>query len=437
MFRAMTSWRLACLACLLPLLAAGAARAGNDDELFVGNHAAMLGGAVSATVNDSSATWYNPAGLGAAERDQVDISGTVYTLRLYHSPIFIQSLDGAATSGGVGEFVVAPAQVAYVRRLRPGLALGLGYFVPRSTNYALRESLAAGSAAQPSSWQVAIAVAETQHIGAAGLGYELARGVRIGASLIGGYGSSSHAFMLYGSSASAASSANLIGTQSRISVELGLGLQLELGRLRIGVSVRSPELLLHLGSDALTNRVTVDAGSLDTQARQPETSEGLGLWRSGRAGLALAYRHGAGHVSAELDVQPPLRRAGLGLYRETLVNARIGLYHTLSRAFALGFGLFTDRASQAVSWQVVSLRGDFYGATAGLEYSNEHLLAPGERASSLSFTTVFALRYAYSDGQFGTLLVDAAKLSGSPFGSSEGTLRVHELGLYVGSGLRF
>jgi hypothetical protein len=132
-----------------------------------------------------------------------------------------------------------------------------------------------------------------------------------------------------------------------------------------------------------------------------------------------------------------LRRARLSLDRDGVVNARIGLYHSVSRAFALGMGLFTDRASQAIRWQILSVRGDFYGATAGIEYSNEHLLAPGERASSLVFNSVFALRYAFSPGDFGTLLVDPDRLIDSPFGSTEGTLTVHELGLYVGSGLRF
>ena len=448
MFRVMTLRCLAIILCLVPLLAAAPARAGNDDELFVGNQAAMLGGAVSATVSDSSATWYNPAGLGATERDQVDVSATVYTLRLYHSPIFIQSADGARTSGGVSELVVAPAQVAFVRRLRPGLSLGVGYFVPRSTNYALREELAAGSASQESQWQVAVAVADTQHIGALALGYALAPNVRLGASLYGGYGSSSNAFMLYGSRAragepNAVSSANLIGTTTRISLELGLGLQVDItDRLRVGVSARSPQLLLYSGTDLMSNRVTsaVDAagaGELATQARHPQTSQGLDLWRSGRAGLALAYRYGAGHVSLEIDVQPPLRRSSLELRRETLVNARVGLYHALSSAFALGFGLFTDRASQAVSWQVVSVRGDFYGATFGVEYNNQHLLAAGERANTLEFNGVLALRYAYSASDFSTLVVDAAKLPGMPFGAAKGELNVHELGLYVGSGLRF
>jgi hypothetical protein len=435
---------LASLACLVLLVAPGSARAGNDDELLVGNQAAMLGGAVSATVSDSSATWYNPAGLGATDRDQVDVSATVYNLRLYHAPTFIASTDGARTSASVAEVVVAPAQVAFVRRLRPGLALGLGYFVPRSTDYALRESLRAGTA-QASDWQVAEAIAETQHHLAAGLGHALGSRARAGVSVIGGYSASRTMFMLYGSRGEAGAtreawSASFLGTQTRLSAELGLGLQAEpIPGLIVALSLRSPQLLLRASSDALRNQLagSQDDDRLESQARQPRTHSGLGLWRSGRAGLGLAYRYARGHVSAELDVQPPLHRPSLGLARETLVNARLGLYHTLSPAFALGFGVFTDRASQAVSWQVVSVRGDYYGVTAGLEYTNPHLLAASERASSIEFTSVVALRYAYSAGDFGTLLVDAAKLPDQAFESRRGRLTVHELGLYVGSGLRF
>lgn len=118
---------------LLWLFGAARAHAANDDELFVGNQAAMLGGAISATVDDSSSAWYNPAGLGGAERDQVDVSATAYTLRNYHSPVFIESAGGRSSPAGVAEFVAVPAQVAFVRRLGPGLALGLGYLVPRAT----------------------------------------------------------------------------------------------------------------------------------------------------------------------------------------------------------------------------------------------------------------------------------------------------------------
>ncbi len=426
------------------------ARAGNDDELFVGNQAAMLGGAISATVKDSSATWYNPAGLGEIERDQVDVSATVYTLRLYNAPRFIESTTGEVDDGSVAEFVVAPSQIAYVRRLSPTTSLGLGYFVPRASNYVLREALVAGRSSERSDWQLAASIAEVQHTAAAAIGHAISPQIRVGASLIGGYGTSTHSIILFGSrlnarQAAAGSSTNLIGTETRVTFELGLGLQLNLtDHWVMGIAVRSPQLQLYASSDAVLNQLTASLEDPENPVigfapSHDQESAGPGLRRAGRAGLAIAYVYDRGRVSAEIDVQPAIEREELELDRKTLVNARVGFYHSLGGALALGLGFFTDRLGEAESWSFVSGGGDFYGGTVGLELSNEHLLAPSERVSSLIFNSVFALRYAFSDGDFGTIVVDPDSIASGegPFNSVKRDLIVHELGLYVGSGLRF
>jgi opacity protein-like surface antigen len=431
------------------------ARAGNDDELFVGNEAAMVGGAISATVKDSSSTWYNPAGLGAVERDQVDISATVYTLRLYRVPNFISATTGESDDGAVTEFVVAPSQIAYVRRLKAGLSLGLGYFMPRSENYVLRESLTAGRSAERSQWQIAASVAEAQHAGVAALGYAVSDRIRIGASLIGGYAASTQSASLFGSvqqdrQPAAATSTTVIGTNSRVTLQLGLGMQLDLTEsLVLGISLRGPELLLNDSADSSTNAIVTSRRDptmpvLVTSAGQLTGAHGIDLTKAGRAGLALAYRFERGWVSAEVDIQPNLRREAIGVERRTLVNGRVGLYYAVLPTIALGVGLFSDRASEVKNWEFVSGAGDFYGATLGFEFSNEHLLAPTEPVKSLIFTSVFAIRYAHSDGNFGLTVTDPSKIEtwdeddeNGPFGTKKGDLNVDEIGLYVGSGLRF
>lgn len=403
----------------------------------------MVGGSVSAVVKDASAIWYNPAGLGASERDQVDVSATVYTLRLYKVPKFIESVTGESDDASVAEFVVAPTQIAYVRKLKQGLSLGLGYFVPRASNYVLREQLDSGPRAARSTWQFAAAIAEMQHTGAAAVGFEVSSRLRIGAGLVGGYAASTQSVSLFGTAAqseasAAASSSSVIGTSSRLTLEPRVGMQLQLSdALTLGIAVRGPEVQIYASSSATFNNIDADQTDranavLAASAVAEPSTEGVVLRKAGRAGASLAYSYSSGWVVAEIDVQPALQRAN----RNALVNGRIGLYQSLLPTLALGVGLFTDRLAEAKRWDVMSGGGDFYGATLGLEFSNEHLLAPSERATSIVFNSVFALRYAYCDGVFGRTLVDASKLPDMPFTSTKGDLFVHEFGLYVGTGMR-
>jgi hypothetical protein len=434
----------------LVLLGSVSARAGNDDELFVGNRAAMSGGAVSATVTDSSAIWYNPAGLGGAERAQIDVSGTAYTVRFYSAPRFLSTADGPSKDGAVTEFVSIPTQIAYVRRLAPALSLGVGYFVPHASNFVLREQLDVVGTGSGSQWQVAGTIADVQHTAAAALGLALSPRLRIGLSLIGGYAAATQALSLFGaveeSGATRASfTRTVIGTESRISLESGIGLQVDLTPdLSIGVSGRTPRVELYENTDVIVNMGTATLSGpmpiLSAMAVHPSTHHnGPGLLRAGRAGVAIAYRYGSGWVSAEMDVQPGLQRQDLGVNRNAVVNARLGVYHPVLPSIAIGAGIFTDRTPDAIRESLLSGSGDFYGGSFGIEINNEHHLAESEPVDSLVFSAVFALRYAFSNGDFGRAVVDpgAVASSGEPFQEAHGTLRTHEFGLYVGSGLQF
>ena len=65
--------------------------------------------------------------------------------------------------------------------------------------------------------------------------------------------------------------------------------------------------------------------------------------------------------------------------------------------------------------------------------------AGSEPVDSLTFSTVFAFRYAFSKGDFGRPVGDADAITpvAGPFQEARGTLRIHELSFYVGSGLHF
>ncbi len=211
----------------------------------------------------------------------------------------------------------------------------------------------------------------------------------------------------------------------------------------LGIHLRTPRVQIYENSDVMVNRGSAVAGAmpvLSALAVAPSTrNAGLDLLRAGRAGIAVAYQYAVGWIAVELDFQPGLHRPELEVDRNALVNSRFGVYHAILPSVAIGAGLFTDRASDTVRRSLLSGSGDFYGASLGVELTSEHRLAQSEPVDSLIFSTVFALRYAYSKGDFGRAVANPAAIaaSGDPFVEAPGTLRVHEIGFYVGSGLHF
>jgi hypothetical protein len=429
-------------------VAGGVARAGNDDEVFVGNRAAMMGGAVAAVVRDGSAAWYNPAGLGGVERDQIDASASVYTLRLYSAPGYMASVDGDSKDASVREFFSVPAHVAYERRLAPNLGLGLAYFAPKSTNLLLREQLTTGDENDSSRWQLTLAQTEIQHRVVAALGFELSR-VRLGASVVGGYDTGVTSVAVFGALRSGEQvtrtvSSSATSTYSRATLEVGLGAQWEVGpALHLAVFGRSPTQQL---------RRIADSQYSTAEGRQPMGAEAVlageadildldsnvELVRGGRVGLGLAYRvNDACLVSADADVQPALMNREADVERGAVFNARLGAYYQLRSALAVGVGLFTDRSPDRLTVGEISTAGDFYGGSLGLELGERHFLDPDERAESLLFSTIVSLRYAHSVARTTRILVDPSPTAAELFRSAPGDMRIHEISLYLGSGFAF
>jgi len=431
------------------LLGTSALRAGNDDEVFVGNRAAMMGGAVAAVVRDGSAAWYNPAGLGGVERHQIDASASVYTLRMYSAPGYLSSVEGEREDASVREFFSVPSQVAYERRLTPGWGLGLAYFAPKSSNLLLREQLTTGDPVDGSRWQLTLAQTEIQHRLVAALAYELPSGLRLGASLLGGYETGVTSVAVFGAVTTAQQvsrtvSSSALGTFSRATLELGLGAQLEVTKeLNLAVFGRSPTVQLRRVGDShfSTAEARQPAGQgpeLSGMADRINLDDGLALVRAGRVGFGLAYRvNDACLFSADADVQPAFSNAQADVAREAVFNARMGAYYQVRSALGVGAGLFTDRSPDRLESGEISTTGDFYGGSLGIELGERHFLHELERARSIIFSTVIALRYAHSAARTTRIIVSPSPEATELFQSTPGDMTVHELSLYLGTGFAF
>ncbi|MGC4088790.1 MAG: hypothetical protein QM756_12995 [Polyangiaceae bacterium] len=323
-------------------LAATPARAGNEDEFFVGNRAAMTAGAVTATVSDGSAAFSNPAGLANSERSRLDVSASVYCLRLYRAPRFLTADGGASQDVSVSEFVAIPTEVAYQRRLAEGVALGLGYFVPRSSDFVLRANLDVPSQELSSSSGLNMRQSRTDYLFVAALGLKMAPWLRFG----------------FGGAASLENevdAASVFGTVRRdgmsvksrqvdqfltawvVGIELSAGMQFEVTpELVLGVTLRSPRLRVWQSLDGRSNASS--AATLPSQTLHAESfaatdaGAALAFVRAGRYIGGMALRLGAGTLNADIDAQPGLVNAKEGIDRLFTLNARVGYSYEIQSA---------------------------------------------------------------------------------------------------------
>lgn len=432
------------------VLASGRARAGNDDSFFQGNDAAMLGGAVAAVGEGPDLLWYNPAGLGENERGRLELSGSVFSLRIRHLDPFlvVDYGDGVTSSRGLRstEFQSVPSAISYVRRLGPRLTAGFGVFVPVQDTFS-----AARTVIEEDEGFLELATNQSfqhqrMHAGP-GFGVQLGR-LRLGASL----------FFVYERIASnerpslqielmdglrVAASEDLRFELTRLALELVLGAQLELPHgVHLAAVVRGPRIRLQ-------DRVEIESLSFGAFTDGAETDfffgreRGQERLRDRKATLAAPIELLAGlgwkNDDVRLGAEVRFTHAYEGLFQNVFhYNFRAGVAFHVGEHTELGVGFFTDRTPQLEAYAALALL-DYYGGSLGVTFDTPVALGNrDEGPRELVFRITVALRYAAGIGAgFGTQ-ANLATEEGPLFDYTPPIdVLFHEVGLYLGSGLDF
>ena len=404
--------RAACSLTILALLAPARAAAQNADGILLGMEAVTTAGAVVAVSGDAASAYYNPAGLAGLVASTVQASGSAYSVSAMHLGRFVvTTLPWTRTEQSVGttSFYSVPSLVTYGFRVRPGLGVAAGVWVPSHEELAFTSDLHSEGAWTPggsvthASYEQHLSLSqklERTYFGAAA-GLAVASGVRLGLSGFLTYDAAEDVVNLFavaitdspvpeerGGTVSVTSS----GKPRQFALRFGAGLQWDVTSiLALGIAVKTPSVVL-AQQGGTTTTVSVTAlvpGSPPAIAFSRGQSDPMRLaepWRITAGGAAAL---GAVSLRMEGDWQAPASG------QRGVVNVRLGALYDAGD-IRWGAGLFSDRTRNVASSGELAV--DYYGATAGLFYRPAPVQKARTRGEAWDLWTNLGVRYAHGMG---------------------------------------
>jgi len=421
---------------LIPLaatwLSSSVAYAGNDDGVLVGGQAALTGGAVTATISDGTAAWYNPAGLAQLQRPSLDLNASVYGFNWISAQDLLTVPDGTQKGATVIDWVLLPAALSYSRVLSPRVVGSFGIFIPKTSDFTLQEYVADS---QGTRWTVGFDRLQKEYDYILTAAVRMSDTLRVGIALHGIYISTEETTQIGAGNTADSSQPFLVDSSHRTTgdygVRIGFGVQWEpRADVNAGISLQTPTLtgLRQVASSTLTAS-TAEAGSHEFAS----TSEnGLkSVWElstplSVRAGIA--FTHDRAQLMLDGTLTSSLKSDESALSRKWHGNARVAGLWRVSDQVSAGMGVFSDlNASQDSS-------ANYIGAAGGVRLSSHYEIEEGTRP--LTFITTLGGRYAYGFGEIAGVRISA---DGETLTREEQAVRsyAHELAFNLGWAVTF
>lgn len=413
-------------------LCASPVRAGNDDGILIGGHASLVGGAVTATVSDGSAAWYNPAGIAHITQQTLDINASVYGVGLLTAKPFVSIDGGTGTDAKTTDWQLIPSALSYSRQINPKLVGAFSIIIPKTNDYDMRTS-----ATEPSgtSWNIGIDRLRNEYDYILSFGWRLTDKLRLGFSVHGIYISTEQKVQL------ARGEPGVDGTpfatyadHSKLGdygLRLGFGMQWTLSsRLELGFAIQSYTLTGYRSTlkSTFAAAVTADEPSKFDTVEQDKMK---GVWELSTplaARVGAAYRLGNTQLLADGSIYTPLDSEEDDLDRKLTGNARLACLVELSEKLSFGVGAFTD-----LSGSTTRVATNFAGVSGGVRLAQRYHIAEGGRV--LVFLTTLAVRYAYGWGHSPGVVLHSDQRA--DFTVTTVPVTIHEMAFNLGGGVSF
>lgn len=445
--------RAACLALFAATVTcslASVARAGNADPFYLGSGAAVQAGAITADAEGGGAIWYNPAGLARLPSLRLDVSMNAYSLRLGGHPDLEAGPNGKVTRLTTPDYNIVPSAFTLTSRLGH-VGLGLGIFVPVQQTVFLRTHIVEPPAGEVPGVDFGVDVygrLQEYFVGPA-LAWSLAPGVDVGGSLLVHY-RNELGLVAVDTSVSVPESATVDQTAhntldwQQIGLALVLGVQLQATRhWRLGFTLRLPSLRLY----QVQQTVNVQTLGVDPTGPVQHTSEfdeisefSLSTLTPGRFHVGTSKEFGPTRLALDLSYQAPHRNSEQGEDFAPTLNARLGVRHQITKTFALGGGLFTDRSPEREARNFGDTRIHYYGVTLAVDSGTPYKVVDrgGKKLDppgGLIFGTTVGLSYAYGIGDIVRAQVGSDPETGLGIEEVSTEVIAHEFTIHLGSTL--
>lgn len=442
-----------------------AAGAGNLDELFLDDQAALSGGAVIAAGSEPGSAMYNPAGVASISRPTLNLDASAYSARYYHIPRLVRVMlpDGEGSIQlDTSSFSSTPSSLVYGARINDDWSGVLGIFTRNQLDVlSVNDHVFHGkipSTGEDYTYEQGAELDlrfKAYSFGPA-VGWRAAHWLRLGLGVFGTYQRISQANRFTGDYYKDASLSYsdpsgyfklydyrlATRTEQRLgvsaySMEGSLGAQVDLpGKMTLGLAFHSPKFRIY---EAVEQTLVFD-GNATTQVASVFPA-GLVMhlnlngnavnhpyiWQEayrGHAGLARKFE--AGYLAAECDFSDLPDERGKGM----VFNYRLGFISGLSEHWSMGAGISSDlKPSGAAITGFGATAIDYYGATLGLRHDHEYLAkekdAPLGELKAMRMTTTLSFNYVHGYGEYGGVSSDPTQpiatlpVYSSPFISDE------------------
>ncbi|MFC1584850.1 hypothetical protein ACFL5V_04825 [Fibrobacterota bacterium] len=395
----------------------------NSVQHFIGERAASMGGAFTAIGDNSSALWYNPAGLAHIKSPSLNVSANSYS---YLSTAVKGDLEFQT---GIGEyqaidqkesdFSIVGSSLIYGKQLSKNTGFAFGVFAPFQDNL---NTLMDGDVIAPEFMSIdtggdttiyhyeteikkSMNMTSKHYIGMAGLGYSLSDRLHAGISLgLGQYSRTQKGgtFMYLtlaersGSGTSLSVIKYIDNSLSAYTIHGAFGLQWFLSkRHKLGMQYKSATFILggtQINDICEEDQTIKSTSSLDVLSKLFASSISAGYGYDLPESFAFSF-----------DVIPaiPSNSSDAPNFK---INLRLGLEKFFLKKYIFRSGLFTDFSQK----QDVSLDSendskiDYFGSSVSFSFPKEFAISENQEIVKKRLWSTFGINYRYGFGDIKT-----------------------------------